>query len=78
MRQSTVSELIDEALGGASSLAGELDLPVTTVASWKARGKIPVEYWPGVIAVARRRGRRDINGNRLIAMHATSRKTEVA
>ena len=51
----TASELIDE-LGGSTALAAALELPSTTVASWKSRGVIPPPYWTDIIHRARNMG----------------------
>ncbi|MFO1150972.1 MAG: hypothetical protein U1E62_21565 [Alsobacter sp.] len=46
---------IIEALG-VSHLSRVLSQRVSTVSSWKQRGSIPAEYWPGIVLEAKRRG----------------------
>ena len=48
----TISQII-EAFGGPSALAHEIGRPVATVSAWKHRGKIPANYWPDLVALAR-------------------------
>lgn len=48
----TVSEFID-AIGGSTKVAKVRDLPLSTVASWKARNSIPVDEWPALLNLAR-------------------------
>jgi len=52
-----------------ADMGRDLDLPYPTVAAWKQRGSIPVAYWRGIIAAARSRGHRDVNGDLLVALH---------
>lgn len=47
---------IFKAYGSVRALAEELDLPYTTVHSWKARGRIPYEHHDAVILACSRRG----------------------
>ncbi|WP_289144973.1 helix-turn-helix transcriptional regulator [uncultured Sphingobium sp.] len=49
----TASDIID-ALGGTSAVARELDLPPSTVSSWKSGDRIPKWRKPGVQAMADR------------------------
>jgi hypothetical protein len=49
----TASEIID-ALGGTSAVARELELPPSTVSSWKSGDRIPKWRMPGVQAMADR------------------------
>lgn len=51
----SVSEIVD-ALGGLTAVAAALDLPLTTVSSWKSRDSVPVSYWSPLLAAARKRG----------------------
>jgi hypothetical protein len=73
---SEIPKLIED-LGGASSLAGELKLPATTVASWKHRGSIPVEHWPGIVRVAAERGKPEVSSDALMVMHASKTREAV-
>ncbi len=50
----SVAEIL-EGLGGSAAVATALELPYTTVASWKARGSVPSAYWSPLIALARAR-----------------------
>ena len=45
----TVDSII-ERLGGVSAAQKRLSIPYTTVASWKARGSIPISVWDRIIA----------------------------
>ena len=47
---------IIEGLGGATALAEQLAIPMTTVASWKGRQSIPVEHWPRLLEIATSQG----------------------
>jgi len=46
-----VSDVIQN-LGGPNAIASDLNLPTTTVASWRDRNSIPPVYWPQVVAAA--------------------------
>jgi hypothetical protein len=50
-----VAEIIDSR-GGTGAVAAALDLPETTVSSWKSRGIIRPGYWPSLIAIPPVRG----------------------
>jgi hypothetical protein len=52
-----VEDIIDSR-GGTAAVAAALDLPETTVSSWIARGIIRPGYWPSLLALPVRRGRR--------------------
>jgi len=41
-----------ELLGGSKILAGLIERPLTTVASWDTRSSIPVDVWPRLIKLA--------------------------
>jgi hypothetical protein len=69
----TISELIDE-LGGASVVAAPLQLPPTTVASWKARESIPAKHWPGVLRVATERSVDGVTYERLVELHTADQR----
>lgn len=51
----TAAEVIEK-LGGSTALAARLQLPATTVASWKNRGSIPPEYWLLLTRLAAEKG----------------------
>ena len=52
-----VEEVIDSR-GGMSAVAAGLGLPETTVSSWISRGTIRPGYWPSLLALPVRRGRK--------------------
>jgi hypothetical protein len=43
-----------DALGGAAAIARSKRIAYTTVASWKARGRIPPDHWPAIVDLAKR------------------------
>ena len=51
----SASDFID-ALDGSTAVAALLDLPATTVASWKSRNSIPVQHWSALIQSAEAKG----------------------
>lgn len=60
-----------------TTMASDLDLPYQQVAKWKQRGRIPSEFWPGVIEAAKAKGRKvtlqqlaDVNPPRQYASNA--------
>lgn len=63
------SDALDK-LGGNAAVAGALKKPTTTVASWGARESIPVEVWPGLIALADDRRVDGITYQALVEAHA--------
>ena len=48
----SISDFI-EACGGSSKVAKARNMPLSTVASWKARNSIPVDEWPAMLDLAR-------------------------
>ena len=62
---------IIERLGGPSALAHHLGKPITTVASWKDRRSIPVEYWPALLIAAGKNGIK-LDYERLVNLHLAS------
>jgi hypothetical protein len=57
-------------LGGAALVARELGVSdYTTVASWQRRRSIPVRHWPGILALAERKGV-TLSTDDLLAAHA--------
>ena len=64
----SVSEVI-EAFGGATAVASSLDVPPTTVASWKYRDSIPDEYRPSLVDLARERWIEGVTYETLTLMH---------
>lgn len=51
----TVKDFL-ESIGGPARVATDLDLPLTTVASWQQRNKIPNWRRPALAALADKRG----------------------
>tara|TARA_B100000678_G_scaffold290340_2_gene303040 strand:- start:3632 stop:3865 length:234 start_codon:yes stop_codon:yes gene_type:complete len=49
------SDIID-ALGGYRPVAEALGVPEGTVASWKCRGRISSNAWPGILNLAKAEG----------------------
>ena len=62
---------IVEGLGGATALAEQLGIPMTTVASWKQRQSIPVEHWSRLIEIASHRGL-DFSYEQLVHIHTAA------
>jgi hypothetical protein len=52
-----VEDIIDSR-GGTAAVAAAMGLPETTVSSWISRGIIRPGYWPSLLALPVRRGRR--------------------
>jgi hypothetical protein len=73
----SVSEIL-ETLGGSTAVAAALDLPFTTVASWKARSSIPVPYWKPLAEAARQRGVRGLTVDVLAELAAKPIRTKRA
>ena len=44
-----------ELLGGRKAVAGLIERPLTTVASWETRASIPVDVWPQLIKLANKK-----------------------
>jgi hypothetical protein len=59
-----VAEIIDSR-GGTTAVAAALDLPETTVSSWKSRGTIKPRYWPSLILLPTPRGKEKLTLERL-------------
>lgn len=68
----TVSDIIAK-LDGASAVAKLLQLPATTVASWKSRESIPVDRWSEIVEIARERGLDGVTYEQLVRMHTDQR-----
>lgn len=69
----TVPEVMD-ALGTLTNTAENLGLPITTVASWKARHSIPVEHWRALVGYAQKSGVPGLNYETLVAIHSPVRR----
>ncbi len=59
-----------ESLGGTSQVAAALALGAPVVSNWRARGKIPAEFWTEIVALATERGVIGITSEALATMHA--------
>ena len=66
----TVSDIIQK-FNGASVLARQLDLPATTVASWKHRSSIPVEHWTSLVELAERSEILGLTYEKLVQIHSS-------
>jgi hypothetical protein len=55
MSPRTADSVIDD-LGGTGSVAADLDLPLSTVSTWRERG-IPPGRWAELVKLARKRRR---------------------
>ncbi|MFL9825481.1 hypothetical protein [Rhodoplanes sp. SY1] len=53
-----------------ADLGRDMEVPYSTVASWKQRGSIPPAYWRDFILLARRRGHPEIDADFLVRLHA--------
>lgn len=67
----SVSDLI-EALGGTAAYAGVIGSKYSTASEQKRSGRIPVQYWPPIIAAARLKGEvlDWVTSETLMEMHA--------
>ena len=65
----SVTELVDD-LGGPTAVASLLDLPETTVSSWKIRNRLPVRYWPQFISLAADKKLKGVNYHALVRLHS--------
>jgi hypothetical protein len=65
---STIPEFID-ACGGATKVAKVRNLPLSTVASWKARNSIPVDEWPALLELARQCEIEGVSYETMVLMH---------
>jgi len=59
-----VAEIVDSR-GGTTAVAAALELPDTTVSSWKSRGMIQPRYWPLLILLPTPRGKHKLTLERL-------------
>jgi hypothetical protein len=66
----SIPEIIEK-LGGATALADHLSKAPTTVASWKDRASIPIEYWPKLLEVASEKGVA-LDYEQLVRLHTAS------
>lgn len=64
----TVAAILDSL--GVPAVAAARKLPYSTVASWKARGKIPSEEFAGIAELAREKGLPEIDEVLLAKVHA--------
>lgn len=73
----SVTDFIDK-LGGSTAVAAVLNVPATTVASWKSRKSIPVEHWAQLLGIARERGHADWDYAALVGLHTSSEPVKAA
>jgi hypothetical protein len=64
----TVEALIS-ALGGTTIVAGECDVANNTVTYWERRERIPPEHWDALIALAAKRGTKDVDHALMLKLH---------
>lgn len=65
----SVGAIIDE-LGGTAKVAEELGKDQPLVSNWRARGRIPSDWWPALINLAKRSNTPGITFERLAAVQA--------
>jgi hypothetical protein len=65
----TVDSLI-ELLGGTAIVSRALGAEQSTVSNWRARGKIPGEYWSEIEALARKLRVKGVTAQALTILHA--------
>ena len=53
----TAAEIIN-ALDGSTTVSALLNVPMTTIASWKARNSIPAQHWTAIIRLMQARGKK--------------------
>lgn len=68
----TPSSAID-LLGGPGVVAAATSRKYTTVSSWHARQSIPIDAWPGLIAMADDAGIRGVTYQALAEAHAKAK-----
>ncbi len=64
----TVADVIDR-IGIPAICEGLGGISYTTVASWRDRGRIPVDYWSRFLIVAHHFGVSDLTNDELVKMH---------
>ena len=67
-----------EALGGSATIAKALGRSYSTVNSWKARGSIPCEVWPGLLVLGRRRRIRGLSLQKLARLQVEQKSGRAA
>lgn len=72
----SIPDVIDM-LGGAAVVAAARALPYTTVASWKARRRIPAGEWRALRDLARQRKITGLTLERLEELHAAQGPSRV-
>lgn len=68
MASQTVDTVLDE-LGGTGAVAAALDVPLSTVSTWRGRG-IPASRWVELVNLARRKRKPAITFEVLAALPA--------
>ncbi len=61
-----------DALGGTTAVAAAIDVPPTTVASWKSRGSVPPVYWSELVKLARKKGAAGVSLQRFAEIAASA------
>jgi hypothetical protein len=65
----TVPDIFEQ-LGGPTKVARILDVGFTTASEMKRRRRIPVKYWPKLVAACSAEGLEDVTYERLVHIHA--------
>jgi hypothetical protein len=65
----SVDALIDE-LGGTAAVAGAVGVDAPVVSNWRARGRIPADWWPAIIKFAKSKDLRGVTFERLASVQA--------
>lgn len=73
----SVGDIFD-LLGGVAEVGRIIGKRAEHVGSMKARGSIPVVYWPDIIAAAKERGIDGITSESLTSVHATAMSHKAA
>ena len=64
-----ISDIFDS-FGGTKKLAGIMGVAIQTAGAWKARGSIPVDYWPSFIRHSAENGTGEVTAELLLRCHA--------
>jgi len=70
----TLDEIF-EAFGGPAAVGRALNKSTEHAASMRRRGSIPFEYWPTLLAEARKLDIQDLDYEQLVLIHAAKRET---
>lgn len=66
----TAAHIVD-ALGGVTQVSEHLELPTSTVGTWRTRNSIPARHWMALIQFARDKRVTGITYESLTRMHAS-------